>query len=132
MLCRGQNDSWSINGTMAHSKKHYVLASTHSRQLNNKLNEMSSQINRTGIGDEPFKDEYANWRRQRKYYKSETKRLNGEVRQMQGLQQKQLQGDMARGRITMNKSKFNKFDHVNMEVVLGFFKNKMFPIHKFL
>jgi hypothetical protein len=59
-----------------------------------------------------------------------------EVRQMQekldGLQQKELQGDMARGRNTMNKSKFNKFDHVNMEVVLEFCKNKMFPIYKFL
>jgi hypothetical protein len=48
------------------------------------------------------------------------------------LQQKQLQGDMARGRNTMNKSKFNKFDQVNMEIVLEFCKNKMFPIFKFL
>jgi hypothetical protein len=31
-----------------------------------------------------------------------------------------------------NKSKFNKFDHVNMEVVSGFCRNKMFPIYKFL
>jgi hypothetical protein len=28
--------------------------------------------------------------------------------------------------------KFNKFDHVNMEIVLGFCLNKMFPIYKFL
>jgi hypothetical protein len=47
------------------------------------------------------------------------------------LQQKQLQGDMARGRNAMNKSKLNKFDHVNMEVVSGFCKHKMFPIYKF-
>jgi hypothetical protein len=32
----------------------------------------------------------------------------------------------------MNKPKFNKFDHVNMEVILGFCKNKMFPIYKLL
>jgi hypothetical protein len=51
---------------------------------------------------------------------------------LDGLQQNQLQGDMARGRNAMNKSKFNKFDHVNMEVVLGFCKNKMFLIYKFL
>jgi hypothetical protein len=62
--------------------------------------------------------------------------LKEEVRQMQekldGLQQKQLLLDMARGRNEMNKSKFNKFDHVNMEVLLGFCKYKMFPIYKFL
>jgi hypothetical protein len=84
-----------------------------------------------GIGNKPFEDEYANWRRQRKYNKSEIKRLKGEERQMQekldGLQQKQLQGDMARGRNAMNKSKFNKFDHLNMEVVLGFCKIRYFP-----
>ncbi len=32
----------------------------------------------------------------------------------------------------MNISRFNKFDHNNMEIVLGFCKNKMFPIYKFL
>ena len=56
-----------------------MLTSTHLRQLNNKLNEMSSQIDMTGLGNEPFKDEYANWRRQRKYCESEIKRLKGEV-----------------------------------------------------
>ena len=30
------------------------------------------------------------------------------------------------------KSKFNKFDHINVEIVSGFCKNKMFPINKFL
>ncbi len=71
MLCRGQNDSWSIKGTVAHSKKYNVLATTHLIQLNNKLDDISSQIDMTGIGDEPFEDKYANWRRQRKYYKLE-------------------------------------------------------------
>jgi hypothetical protein len=51
---------------------------------------------------------------------------------LDGLQQKQLQGDLARGRNAINKSNFNKFDHINMEIVLGFCKNKMFPIYKFL
>jgi hypothetical protein len=51
---------------------------------------------------------------------------------LDGLQQKQLLGDLARGRIAINKSKLNKFDHINMEIVLGFCKNKMFPIYKFI
>ncbi len=48
------------------------------------------------------------------------------------LQQKQLQGDLARGRNAINKSKFNKFDHINMEIFSGFCKNEMSPIYKFL
>ncbi len=54
----------------------------------------------------------------------EIKSLNEKLKQMQekldGLQQKQLQGDLARGRNAINKSKFNKFDHIKMEIVLGF------------
>ncbi len=98
---------------------------------------MSSLINTTEIGDDPFQEEYANWRRQRKYYKSsEIKRLKGEVSQMRekldGLQQKHLQGDLAMGRNVMKKSKFSKFKHCNMEVVLNFCKKRMFPVYKFL
>jgi hypothetical protein len=48
-----------------------------------KLNNMSSLIDTTEIGDDPFQEEYATWRRQRTYYESEIKRLNGEVSQMQ-------------------------------------------------
>jgi hypothetical protein len=85
---------------------------------------MSSLIDTTEIGNNPFQEEYANRRRQGKYYKSEIKRLKGEVIQMQekldGLQQKQLQGDLARGRNAMKKSKFSKFEHCNMEVSLNF------------
>jgi hypothetical protein len=51
---------------------------------------------------------------------------------LDGLQQKQLQGDLARGRNAINKLKFNKLAHINMEIVSGFCKNKMFPIYKFL
>ncbi len=55
--------------------------------------------------------------------------LNKKLKQMQeklvGLQQKQLQGDLARRRNALNKSKFNKFDHINMEIVSGFCKDKM-------
>jgi hypothetical protein len=51
---------------------------------------------------------------------------------LDGLQQKQLQGDLARGRNAINKLKFNKFDHINMEIVLGFCKNKILPIYKIL
>ena len=101
-----------------------------------KLNNMSSLIDTTEIGNDPFQEEYATWRRQRKYYKSEIKRLKGEVSQMRekldGLQQKQLQGDLARGRNAMKKSKFSKFEHCNMEVVSNFCKKRMFPVYKFL
>ncbi len=101
-----------------------------------KLNNMSSLIDTTEIGDSPFQEEYATWRRQRKYYESEIKRLKGEVSQMQekldGLQQKQLQVDLARGRNAMKKSKFSKFKHCNMEVVLTFCKKMMFPVYEFL
>ncbi len=79
---------------------------------------------------------YKNWRRQKKIYEIKIKSLNENLKQMQeklnSLQQKQLQGDLARGRNAINKSKFNKFDHINMEIILGFCKNKMFPIYKFL
>jgi hypothetical protein len=79
---------------------------------------------------------YKNCRRQKKNYETEIKSLNEKLKQMQekldSLQQKQLQGDLARGRNAINKSKFNKVDHINMEIVLGLCKNKMFPIYKFL
>ncbi len=48
------------------------------------------------------------------------------------MQQKQLPWDLARGRNAINKSKFNKFNHINIEIVLGFCKNMMFSIYKFL
>jgi hypothetical protein len=79
---------------------------------------------------------YENCRRQKKNYETEIKSLNEKLKQMQekldGVQQKQLQGDLARGRNSNNKSKFNKFDHINMEIVSKFCKNKIFPIYKFL
>jgi hypothetical protein len=50
---------------------------------------------------------YKNWRRQKKIYETEIKSLNEKLKQMQekldGLQQKQLQGDLARGRNAINK-----------------------------
>jgi hypothetical protein len=79
---------------------------------------------------------YKNWRRQKKNYETEIKSLNEKLKQKQkkldGLQQKQLLGDLARGRNAINKLKFNTFNHINMEIVLGFGKNKIFPIYKFL
>jgi hypothetical protein len=78
---------------------------------------------------------YDKWRRQ-KNYETEINTLNNKLRKMQEkldiLQQKQLQGDLCRGRNSIKKSNFNKFDHANMEIVLGFCKNEMFPIYKFL
>jgi hypothetical protein len=64
---------------------------------------------------------YKNWRRQKENYETEIKTLNGKLKQMQekldGLQQKQLQGDLARGRNAINKSTFNKFKHINVEIL---------------
>ncbi len=51
---------------------------------------------------------------------------------MDGLQQKQLQGDLARGRNAMKKSTFSKFEHCNMEAILNFCKKRMFLVYKFL
>ncbi len=98
---------------------------------------MSLLTNIARCSDSTFEDSfYKNWRRQKKNYKTEIKTLNEKLKQMQekldGLQQKQLQGDLARERNAINKSKFNKFDHIHMEIVLQFYKNKMFPIYKFL
>jgi hypothetical protein len=68
--------------------------------------------------DSMFEDSfYKNWRRQKKNYGTEIKSLNEKLKQMQEkldrLQQKQLQGDLDRRGNTINKSKFNKFDHIN-------------------
>ncbi len=84
-----------------------------------------------------FEDSFCkNWRRQKKNYETEIKSLNEKLKHMQekldGLQQKQLQMYLTRGRNAINKLKFNKFNHINMEIILGFCKNKMFPIYKFL
>jgi hypothetical protein len=77
---------------------------------------------------------YKNWRRKKKNNETEIKSLNEKLKQMQekleSLQQKQLQGDLARGRNAIKKLKFNKFNHINMEIVSGFCKKKMFPIYK--
>jgi hypothetical protein len=91
----------------------------------------------TGCSDSTFKDSfYKNWKKQKKNYETEIKSLKEKLTQMQekldSLQQKQLQGDLTRRRNAINKSKFNKFDHINMKIILGFCKNKMFPIYKFL
>jgi hypothetical protein len=98
---------------------------------------MSSLINTNGQSNDLFQEEvYDNRRRQKKYFEMEIKKLKEEVRQMQekldSLQQKKLQGDLGRGRNAMKKTKFNKFNHINMMIVLAFCKNRMFPIYKFL
>ena len=62
--------------------------------------------------------------------------LKDKLTQMQekldSLQQRQLHGDIGKGINAIMKLKFNKFDHINVDIVLGFCKNKMFLIYKFL
>jgi hypothetical protein len=96
-----------------------------------------SLLTDTTRSDSTFEDSfYKTWRRQKKNYDTEITNLNEKLKQMQekldSLQQKQSQGDLARGKNAINKSNVNKFDHINMEIVSGFCKNKMFPIYKFL
>jgi hypothetical protein len=66
---------------------------------------------------------YKNWWRQKKNYETEIKSLNEKLKQMQekldGLQQKQLQGDLARGRNAITN---NKFDHINIAYWKGTFR----------
>ncbi len=83
--------------------------------------------------DSMFEDSfYKNWTRQKGKYETEIKSLHEKLKQMQekldSLQQKQVNRDLARGRNAFNKLKFNKFDHINMEIVSRFCNNKMFPI----
>ena len=60
----------------------------------------------TEQNDSTLKDSfYDNWRRQKKIYEMEIKTLNKKLNQMQEkldiLQQKQLQGDLFRGRTSL-------------------------------
>jgi hypothetical protein len=93
---------------------------------------MSLLTDITRCSNSTFEDSfYKNRRRQKKNYETEIKTLNEKLKQMQdkldGLQQKQLQGDLASERNAINKSKFNKFDHINMKIVLRFCKIRCSP-----
>jgi hypothetical protein len=73
---------------------------------------MSSLTNITGCSNSTFEESfYKIWRRQKKNYEMEKKSLNEKLKQMQEkldcLQQKQIQGDLARGRNAINKSNFD-------------------------
>jgi hypothetical protein len=65
------------------------------------------------------------WTNQKKIYEHEIKKLKEEVTRYQemldNLQQKQLEGSLyKKGRNSLNKSGFDKFNHSNSKIILNF------------
>ena len=64
-----------------------------------------------------------------KHLKHELKECNERMRK---LQQQLLNGDVHRGRNTLQTKEFDSYDHTNMHIISKFCKNKLFPHQKFL
>ena len=66
----------------------------------------------------------------------EKERIKGELDQclerMRKLQRQLLNGDVHRGRNTLQTKEFDSYDHTNQNVISQFCKNKLFPLQKFL
>jgi hypothetical protein len=66
----------------------------------------------------------------------ENKCLKGELKEclerMRKLQRQLLNGDVHRGRNTLQTKEFDSYDHTNQDVISQFCKNKLFPHQKFL
>ena len=66
----------------------------------------------------------------------ENERLKGELNEclerMRKLQGQLLNGDVHRGRNTLQTKEFDSYDHTNQNVISQFCKNKLFPHQKFL
>jgi hypothetical protein len=76
------------------------------------------------------------WTNQTKIYEDEIKMKEEVTRyreMMDNLQQKQLEGSLyKKGRNSLNKSGFDKFNHSNSKIILTFCKNRLFPTYKFI
>ena len=78
------------------------------------------------------------WTNQKKEYESEIRKLCDEITMLRAklddVQMRQLQRDVYQGRNAVNKGseRFSKFDHSNSEIITGFYKNRLFPLYKFL
>ena len=66
----------------------------------------------------------------------ENERLKGELneclKRMRKLQRQLLNGDVHRGRNTLQTKEFDSYDHSNQDIISQFCKNKLFPHQKFL
>ena len=66
----------------------------------------------------------------------ENERLKGELNEclerMRKLQRQLLNGDVHRGRNTLQTKEFDSYDHTNQDDISQFCKNKLFPHQKFL
>jgi hypothetical protein len=58
--------------------------------------------------------------------------LNECLERMRKLQGQLLNGDVHRGRNTLQTKEFDSYDHTNQNVISQFCKNKLFPHQKFL
>jgi hypothetical protein len=66
----------------------------------------------------------------------ECDKLKGDIEEypakMRKLQRQLMNGDVHRGRNTLQTSYFDSYDHSNQDIIARFFKNKLFSHHKFL
>ena len=66
----------------------------------------------------------------------ENERLKGELKEclerMRKLQRQVMNGDVHRGRNTLQTREFDLYDHTNQDIISQFCKNKLFPHQKFL
>ena len=72
------------------------------------------------------------WNNQKKEYQGEIQNLTNEesnyCEKLDRIQSKLLSGDVnARGRNSVNKQEYNRYDHCNADIISGFCKSIMFP-----
>ena len=89
------------------------------------------------MGDTLDEAVYSSWNNQKKEYQDEIRKLTNEVskyrEKLDSIQSKLLSGDVnARGRNSVNKQEYDRYDHCNADIVSGFCKSIMFPQYKFL
>jgi len=77
------------------------------------------------------------WNNQKKEYQDEIRKLTNEVskycEKLDRIQSKLLSGDAnARGRNSVIKQEYDRYDHCNADIVSEFCKSIMFPQYKFL
>ena len=80
---------------------------------------------------------YCSWNKQKKEYQDEIRKLTNKVskyrEKLDRIQSKLLSGDAnARGRNSVIKQEYDRYDHCNADIVSEFCKSIMFPQYKFL
>ncbi len=89
------------------------------------------------MGDTLDEAVYHSWNNQKKEYQDEIQKLTNKVsnycEKLDRIQSKLLSGDVNdRGRNSVNKQEYDRYDHCNADIVPGFCKSIMFPHYKFL